>query len=314
MSFSSGDAFSNPVSDPVAGSSAGSSAGSATGAVPDAVAPRRLAPARSVTVSITARDGRRIAGTLDFPAHIGSVAKLPHANLPTAVVVHCFTCNRRAVGTSKISKTLARLGFLSLRIDMEGLGDSDGRMEDSTLTRQIADVCRAAEWLDEHSSTREDNPGRILVGHSLGGAAVLRAAPQVANVRAVATVGAPFNPSHVTSTMPKLEQRLREDSSIHAVEIPGRGVKLGRPLLDDLSTFDAAADAAQPSAQGIATLFIHPPSDDLVPYEHAEKLYAAAGQPKSLISIPEADHLLKKPGSGQRVGELIALWAQAYLG
>lgn len=282
--------------------------------IPDPVTPRRLGLSRSTNVSIRAADGRKIAGTLDFPAGIGSVGALPEANLPTAIVVHCFTCNRKSRAASLISKSLARMGYLSLRIDMEGLGDSDGDMENSTLSRQIDDVLAAGRWLDKQSQAPEPSPGRILIGHSLGGAAVLRAAPRMEEVRAVVTIGTPFDPSHVTATMPKVEQKLRQDPSVSSVEIPGRNVRLGRVMLDDLEKFCPADDVAAVGNAGIASLFIHPPADELVPYDQAEQLYNAAVQPKSLISIPEADHLLQTPGTGQRVAELIALWAQAYMG
>lgn len=257
---------------------------------------------------------RIIAGTIDFPAGIGTVNQLPAANLPTAIVVHCFTCNRKSRAVSRISKSLAKMGYLSLRIDMEGLGDSDGNMENSTLTRQIEDVISAGAWLDRQSTTAEGSPGRILIGHSLGGAAVLRAATRMRDIRAVATIGTPFDPTHVSATLPEVMEIFQKDSTIESMEIPGRKVKLGRGMLDDLTTFDASTDTAAVGEAGIATLFIHPPSDELVPYSHAEQLYEAAKQPKSLISIPEADHLLQKPGTGQRVAELIALWAQTYMG
>lgn len=286
--------------------------------LPDPLSARKLGLSRSTTVKIHNPEGRRIAGTLDFPQAIGAVENLPEAHLPVAIVAHCFTCNRHSLAASQISKSLAKMGYLSLRIDMEGLGDSDGRMEDSTLSRQIDDVVCAGEWLDAQSATTHPTSSdgtspKLLIGHSLGGAAVLRAAPRIKNARAVATIGTPFDPAHATATMPKLEQRFREEPSLDAVPIPGRGVNLGRAMVEELKTYTPEEGATAPGRNGIASLFLHTPLDDLVPYEHAEQLYAAALQPKSLISIPEADHLLSKREMGQRVAELISLWAQPYM-
>lgn len=279
-----------------------------------------MATTRSVNVTIpitwdTHHGPRNLAGTIDYPASLGNAAALHTAPNPTAIVVHCFTCNRKSVGTTRISKELAARGYISLRIDMQGMGDSDGRMEDSTLTSNIHDIIEANTWFNNQYSPTLPHPipPRILVGHSLGGAAVLRAAPHTPGIRAVAMIGSPYDPAHALETMPKLAQTLRDDATLESIPIPGRGVNLGRGMLDDLASFNPQQDAATPSNHGIGLCILHPPTDDLVPYTHAEQLYQAAGQPKALISLPTADHLITTREYAAHAAECIKAWVQPLL-
>ncbi|WP_297003890.1 S9 family peptidase [uncultured Corynebacterium sp.] len=256
-----------------------------------------------------------IAGTLDLPAAAGPLSpeEFRDAGYRVALLAHCFTCTRAAPGIFRISRALARAGIASLRMDFPGLGGSgpdDGgvRFEDTTFSSNVDDLVSAAGWLAERLT-----PPSLLVGHSLGGAAVLRAAPRIPSVRAVCTVGAPYLPGRAASSLLDVFGDATGDDDARTVHLAGRDITFRRRFLTDLaerSDEDAVrADIAEPGLRGVPLLVLHSPEDRTVPVGDAERIFAAASWPKSLVSIPDADHLLTRRGSAQWVGETVTAWA-----
>ncbi|HIW94884.1 MAG TPA: alpha/beta hydrolase [Candidatus Corynebacterium gallistercoris] len=252
---------------------------------------------KSIHVQIDTPSGETLAATVDMPGAGPDGA-------PVALVAHCFTCNRQSPGVSRISKTLARHGYVSVRVDFTGLGQSCGDFAATGLDSNVGDVIAAATWAT-------DNFGDVslLVGHSLGGSAVLAAASRIGGVKAVATVGAPFDPRHAAAGIPAAVKELSADEQAEA-QLPGRPIKIGARLLRSLAEFSVEEALAGLADKGVPLLVLHSPEDRTVPFADAVKLFEAAAQPASLMAVPEVDHLLVWRGSGQRIGELVAKWAE----
>ncbi len=254
-----------------------------------------MSPPMSRTRLTVAGDGAPLAATLDLPA-----------GRPTgfALLAHCFTCSKDHTATTRIARGLTNRGLAVLRVDFTGLGGSGGRFADSTFTANIADLVRAADLL-----RAEFTAPTLLIGHSLGGAAVLAAASLIPEVRAVATIGAPDSPDHVAS----LFDAARPDDAAHGdtiVNIGGRPFRVDQAFLADIS--------GQPQHDRIATLalpllVLHSPDDDIVAFDHARRIVATAGTTASLVVLDGADHLLTRPADADRVAALIAAWASPYL-
>ncbi|MEM9463660.1 MAG: alpha/beta hydrolase, partial [Myxococcota bacterium] len=239
--------------------------------------------------------GHALAARLDRPAGV-----------PTgyALFAHCFTCSKNLNATVQISRALVRAGFAVLRFDFTGLGSSEGRFEDSTFSGNVGDLVAAARFL-----AAKHRAPQLLVGHSLGGAAVLRAAASLPSVQAVATVGAPAHPEHVTrmltSARPQIEATGRAE-----VDLAGRRFTITREFLDDLHEQpmrDAIAGLGRP------LLVLHAPRDQTVGIDNASRIFAAARHPKSFVSLDDADHLLTRAPDAAFVGSVIATWAARYL-
>lgn len=260
------------------------------------------------------RPAPQLAGTVDLP---GDVRDLPpdefrELKVPVALFAHCFTCSRKVPAAFRISKTLARAGIACLRVDFPGLGDSQGTFEDTTFSSNVADLQAAASWLSERLAAPS-----LLVGHSLGGAAVLRAARHIPSVSAVATVGAPFRPaSAARSLLDALPGVSRGE--VRTLRLTDRDVPVAGEFLHDLveqsDTAQISADLAGLADIGAALLVLHSPRDQTVPVSEATRIFSAAPWPKSLISLDDSDHLLSWRGSAQRAGEVIAGWALPRIG
>ncbi|MBF4553673.1 alpha/beta hydrolase family protein [Corynebacterium suicordis] len=251
----------------------------------------RPSPVRSVNLTLPHGPHGAISATVDMPAEPSQL---------TAVVAHCFTCDRKALGASRISKTLARHGIASLRLDFTDL----------TLSHNVDEVIAAAEWLrDEHGAA----PG-LLVGHSLGGVAAIRAATQLDSVRAVATVGTPFDPMRTVSALsPQMKKFIESQAGSIDANLAGRPVHIERSMVEDLEKADVPKDLAALAEAKVNLLINHSPTDMTVPYTHALNYLQEYSQAASLFSLPEVDHLLTRRGSGQRVGSLISQWALPYM-
>ncbi|WP_315146123.1 alpha/beta fold hydrolase [Corynebacterium variabile] len=256
-----------------------------------------------------------ITGTLDVPAAARSMSpeEFRGAGFRVALLAHCFTCTRAAPGVFRVSRALARAGIASLRIDFPGLGDSAPEnggvpFEDTTFSSNVDDLVSVAGWLDQRLVAPS-----LLVGHSLGGAAVLRAAPRIPSVSAVCTVGAPYLPGRAASSLLDAFEDATDDGDARTVHLAGREMTFRRRFLTDLAARSAEdavrADIAEPGQRGVPLLVLHSPEDRTVPVGDAEQIFAAASWPKSLVSIPDADHLLTRRGAAQRVGDTVAAWA-----
>lgn len=221
-----------------------------------------------------------------------------------ALFAHCFTCSKDIAAASRISRRLADLGFGVLRFDFTGLGSSEGEFANTSFSSNVEDLVLAADALRE----RRRAPA-ILVGHSLGGAAVLAAAARVPECVGVATIGAPFDPSHVTKLFPEAAEQLGTADEVQA-EIGGRRFRIRRAFLDDLS-----AQNMQQVVRDLrrALVVFHAPRDELVSIDHARRIFEAAKHPKSFVSLDDADHLLTRRPDSVYVADVLAAWAGRYL-
>ena len=244
-----------------------------------------------------------------FPGHSGAdlSARLdlpdgPH--LATALMAHCFTCGKDIPAARRISVRLAAMGIAVLRFDFTGLGHSGGEFENTSFTSNVADLHAAADAL----AARGMAPS-LLIGHSLGGAAVLRAGGEMGSVKAIATIGAPFDPGHVTHNFDDALDRIAAEG-VGEVMLGGRPIRIGQGFVEDVR-----AEALGPAIAGLkkALLVLHAPRDDYVGIENATQIFIAAKHPKSFVTLDEADHLLTDPANAEYAAEVIAAWAGRYL-
>jgi len=241
------------------------------------------------------KEGDRLAALLDSPA--GPVRAY-------ALFAHCFTCGKDVHAARRIAEGLTALGIAVLRFDFTGLGASEGEFANTTFSSNVADLIAAADQL----RTAKRAPA-ILIGHSLGGAAVLAAASAVPEARAVVTIAAPSDPAHVTGLF---KDRLHEIGERGEVEVAlaGRNFRIRRSLLEDVAEQKLAPRIASLRK---ALLIFHSPTDDIVSIDNASQIFAAARHPKSFVSLAGADHLLSRRSDAAYVSNVIAAWAERYL-
>jgi len=240
--------------------------------------------------------GQQLVGRLEMPAH-----GKPHAY---ALYAPCFTCGKDVRAAVDICRALCMQGIAVLRFDFTGLGESQGIFADTTLSTNISDLVQAATFLEQSYQAP-----RILVGHSLGGTAVLEAAHRIPSCIAVATVAAPANPEHVAGLLGAARQVIEQQGEADVL-LAGRKFHFKKAFLDDLAT--------QQWQQNIRTLrkpllIFHSPTDATVDISNAGLIFAAALHPKSFVSLSGADHLLSRPEDSEYVGLLLAAWATKYL-
>jgi putative redox protein len=216
-----------------------------------------------------------------------------------ALFAHCFTCTKEIKAAHWIGRALAQQGIAMLRFDFAGLGQSKGDFARSNLSTNIADITAAADFLRQ----RYQAP-RLLVGHSLGGTAMLAAAGEVPEARAVATIASPFEPVHIRRYL--LSEQTSEEL---AIRIAGRTFRLHRQFLEDLERHDMAQRISSLSR---ALLVFHSPEDQIVDIKEAAKIFRAAQHPRSFVSLDGADHLLDRREDAEFVGRLLATWARRY--
>jgi len=249
---------------------------------------------RHERVQFEGSHGEKLAGQLHRPA--GPVEG-------AAVFAHCFTCSKDLRAARRITEAVAERGFVSLRFDFTGLGQSGGAFEDTTFASNVGDLVAAARWLEG-----EVRAPTLLVGHSLGGAAVYRAAAQLPSVRAVASIGAPADPSHVEGLFADHLDAIEADGQAE-VSLAGRPFTITRELVHDLRDHQVIEGLRELRR---AVLVLHSPQDDTVGVDNARALFEAAWHPKSFVSLDGADHLLTDPADAAYVGEVVASWARRY--
>lgn len=251
----------------------------------------------SKTVRFENASGGQLAGHLYTPD-----AGAPRAY---AVFAHCFTCTKNLVASRNIADAMSTEGVATLVFDFTGLGDSEGEFADSNFTTNVEDIVAAADFLED-----EYEAPRILVGHSLGGTAVLMAAAHVDSAVAVATIASPAEAGHVSHLLAGSREDI-EKAGEAEVLLAGRPFRIKKQFLDDIqghSVVDSVAKLRK------AYLVMHAPLDDTVGVDNASTLFAAARHPKSFVSLDRADHLLMRPDDSRYAGALIAAWAARYLG
>ncbi len=246
-------------------------------------------------ITFTGHGGDELAARLDMP-------RGPH--LATALFAHCFTCSKDIAAARRISGRLASMGIAVLRFDFTGLGHSKGEFANTSFTSNVQDLVAAAHYLEGRGMA----PG-LLIGHSLGGAAVLRAAGDMPSVKAVVTIGAPFDPDHVTHNFGDALEEIREKGRAE-VSLGGRAITIGRDFVEDVS-----AENLAPSIKGLkrALLVMHAPTDATVGIENATQIFLAARHPKSFVTLDNADHLISREEDAEYAAGVIAAWAARYL-
>jgi uncharacterized OsmC-like protein/alpha-beta hydrolase superfamily lysophospholipase len=239
--------------------------------------------------------GEKLAAVLDLPEGT------PRAY---ALFAHCFTCGKNVVAAKRIADALSALGIAVLRFDFTGLGASEGEFANTTFSSNVADLVAAADHLRK---TRQ--APALLIGHSLGGAAVLAAAEQVVEARAVVTIAAPSDPAHVKHLFKDQVDAIEQRGEVE-VELVGRTFRIRREFLNDIAEQRLLERVAR-MRKGL--LIFHSPTDDWVGIENASQIFAAAKHPKSFISLAGADHLLSKRNDALYVANVLAAWAERYL-
>jgi putative redox protein len=244
-----------------------------------------------------------------FPGHDGS-ALAARLELPDdaprafALFAHCFTCGKDSLAAARISRALTARGIAVLRFDFTGLGASEGEFANTNFSSNVADLVCAADHL-----RREHDAPALLVGHSLGGTAVLAAARDIPEAVAVATIAAPAEPAHVAGQFGAAEEALETQDEVE-VELAGRPFRIQRQFLDDVRGSRVDDCIAQ---LGRALLVMHSPRDTIVGIDSASRIFQQAKHPKSFVSLDQADHLLTRREDADYVAAVLAAWAGRYL-
>ncbi len=249
----------------------------------------------TLSIRFPGSQGTELAARLDLPA-------LPPRAY--ALFAHCFTCSKESKAASFVSAALAEHGIAVLRFDFTGLGASEGDFAATGFSSNVADLVAAADWLRANHAAPA-----ILVGHSLGGAAVLAAAGRIAECRAVVTIGAPYEPAHVKGLLKSSVEEILAKGEAD-VDLGGRSFRIRREFLDDLE--------GQPQKDAIAglrraLLVMHSPLDDTVPIDNATGIFVAAKHPKSFVSLDTADHLLTRRDDARYAASVLAAWADRFV-
>lgn len=243
----------------------------------------------------TGEGGHQLAAALDLPD--GPVKAY-------ALFAHCFTCGKDVLAAKRIAVALAAKGIAVLRFDFTGLGSSGGDFANSTFSSNVADLVHAADHLRE---TR--GAPALLIGHSLGGAAILAAAGKIPDAKAVVTVAAPSDPAHVTHFFKDRIEDIRSQGQVE-VRLAGRPFNIKREFLDDIAEHGLMAHVGKLHK---ALLVMHSPTDDTVGIDNATNIFLAAKHPKSFVSLLGADHLLSDKRDSAYVADVIAAWAERYV-
>jgi putative redox protein len=251
---------------------------------------------KSVKVTFIGSGGENLAARLDLPQGP------PRA---FALFAHCFTCNKDVFAAARIAGGLAERGIAVLRFDFTGLGASDGDFANTNFSSNVEDLVRAADFLrDSYEAPK------LLIGHSLGGAAVLAAAGRVPEAQAVATIAAPADPAHVAAHFTEARAEI-EAAGEAEVLLVGRPFRIKKQFLEDIET--QKLDAALAGLRKALMVF-HAPRDATVGIDNASRIFLAAKHPKSFVSLDDADHLLSRKSDAIYVAEVLAAWAGRYLG
>ena len=221
-----------------------------------------------------------------------------------AIFAHCFTCSKNSMAAAHISRALAKQGIAVLRFDFTGLGNSSGDFSNTNFSSNIGDLIAAAAYLEKQFSAPS-----LLIGHSLGGAAVMVAAQRLSSVKAIVTIGAPATAAHVQNLFADAHQELLENK-IACVQLGGRNFTIKQQFIDDLENYNSFEHIQQ---LGKALLIFHSPVDQVVSIDEAARIYTAARHPKSFVSLDHADHLLSQLEDAHYIATVLSAWVSRYV-
>ncbi|MGH1426205.1 MAG: bifunctional alpha/beta hydrolase/OsmC family protein [Pseudooceanicola sp.] len=247
-------------------------------------------------ITFDGHDGSRLSARLDTPNG---------PRLATALFAHCFTCSKDIPAARRIAQRLASMGIAVLRFDFTGLGHSEGEFANTTFSSNVRDLTLAAKYLGDIDMAPD-----LLIGHSLGGAAILKAAETVPSARAVVSIAAPFDPDHVTHNFGDSLSTIERDGEAD-VKLGGRSFRIRRGFVDDIKATELAPAIAHLRR---ALLVLHAPRDEIVGIENAAQIFTTAKHPKSFVTLDDADHLITRPADAEYAAEVIAAWSARYLG
>ncbi|RAI88323.1 bifunctional alpha/beta hydrolase/OsmC family protein [Algoriphagus yeomjeoni] len=247
-------------------------------------------------LTFTNRNGLELAAHLYLPAN----------QKPSffALFAHCFTCSKNFSTVTRICTALSQNGIATLSFDFTGLGMSEGEFAESTFSSNVSDLLDASEFL-----TKEDQAPKMLIGHSLGGAAVLYAAAELGEVKAIVTIAAPAYPAHVRHLLGDSLEDIAKNGSAE-VNIGGRPFRIGKSFVDDLEQKPLGTFLKKIRK---SLLIMHSPQDEIVEISNAAEIYSAAFHPKSFISLDGADHLVSNPKDSEYIAEMIGSWSKRYV-
>lgn len=247
-------------------------------------------------VSFTNKDEEQLAGRLELP-----LDQEPHN---FAIFAHCFTCTKNLTAIKNVGRALTDAGFAVLRFDFTGLGESEGDFENTNFSGNVEDLVEAANFLEKNFKAPT-----LMIGHSLGGAAAIFAADQIASIKAVAVINSPSDPSHVRHLLKDSAMEIAKNGKAK-VNLGGIDFTIKKQFLEDLenkSLVDIVGNFKK------ALLILHSPQDTTVGINNAEEIYNAAHHPKSFVSLDGVDHLLSRKEDSSYVGKVIAGWAPRYV-
>lgn len=236
-----------------------------------------------------------MAGTIDMP---------DTPPVAYAIFAHCFTGSRFTPAAARVAKQLTKFGIATLRFDFPGLGQSEGEFANTSFSSNVEDIKAAYEWMSQNYAAPQ-----LLIGHSLGGAASLKAATELPRLKAVATLGAPFDPAHAVLHFADRIKDVDEHGAVTVV-LGGRDIVISRAFLEDLA--DTNPEIYLPKLRK-PLLLVHSPIDETVGVDNAQLIFRVTRYPKSLISLDRADHLATREGVAQRAADLIGNWVEPYL-
>lgn len=253
---------------------------------------------KSLNLKVPSSTGLQLAATMDRPDEPAKAY---------AIFAHCFAGSRHTPGASRISKRLTEHGIATLRFDFPGLGQSEGEFAETSFSQNVDDIVAVAQWMEEHFTAPQ-----LIMGHSLGGAAVLKAAtrPELKKMlKMVATVGAPFDPAHSVLHYADKIGEADANGSVH-VTLGGRELVISRHFLEDLAETNPEEYLGKVRKP---LLVVHSPIDVTVGIDNAQTIFQLTRYPKSLMALDKADHLLTRQGTAQRAADIIGSWAQQYI-
>lgn len=251
---------------------------------------------KTIPIQIPASSGISLAARLDLP---------DDTYRATVLFAHCFTCGKDVLAASRISRGLVAQGFAVLRFDFAGIGASEGEFADTNFSSNIQDVADAAEWLRAHYKAPD-----LVIGHSLGGTAVLAASSRLPEARGYVTVGSPSDPRHMLELIGAPSLQVIEREGAADVNLEGRVFHIRKQFLNDVQ---AQQVLQQVGRLHKPLLIMHAPGDRTVPISHATALFQAAAHPKSFISLGEADHLVTNKVDAEFIAEMISAWSKRYI-
>ena len=251
---------------------------------------------KTIKITFPNKEGQQLAARLELP--------LDTHPRTYAIFAHCFTCGKNLTAAANISRALTQNGIAVMRFDFTGLGESEGEFSDTNFSSNVDELIQAYHFLENEYQTPQ-----LIIGHSLGGTAVLQASASFPGIKAVVTIGAPADPPHVSQLLGEDLHKI-EATGEAMVNIGGRPFKIKKQFLDDLKATDL-----QQIIQNIkkSLLILHSPQDQIVDIDNAAKIYTTARHPKSFVSLDGADHLLMDKNDSTYAGQVISTWASKYI-